>query len=129
MWCFIHNLIKYRLFYYLIKNYGQFIYRNSETEFSKDIDLKNKKVIIYGFGPYGEEKLVDLFHSSYIVGIYDQQYKKMSHHVKNPDKIIPNSFDFVVVTVMNENIRQAVIEFLKNKKVSSEQIIYLKYCL
>lgn len=96
------------------------------TVLSSDIE-NNKKIIIYGFGPYGEELFVNLFFKNRIVGIYDKDYKSKGIYIESPDKIDSSCFDFVIVTVMNENARKSIVDFLKKKNISEEKIILVNY--
>ena len=121
---FISNLKKYKLFFFQVKYFG-YTDANITTCFSRDIPI-GKKIIIYGFGPYGQEYFINCFSKYKIIDLYDLKYKKINKKIKNPNKINFKSFDYVIVTVMNINARKSVLHFLKYKQVSEEQIILIK---
>ncbi|WP_202107736.1 hypothetical protein [Succinivibrio dextrinosolvens] len=95
-------------------------------ELSRDIPI-NSKVCIYGFGPYGRAVLCDMFFFSKIVGIFDMVYSKNLNKILSPDKVTNCNFDFIIITVMNENGRRGVVNFLTNNKVSTDKIVFVNY--
>lgn len=120
------NLIKYNIFYFDTKFFGDYSDLNISTYLSKQIE--NKKIIIYGFGPYGEEYFVKLFDKNRIMGIYDKNYALMeNNYIESPYNISKNDFDYVIVTVMNQRARSSIINFLIEKGVAEKKIVFVEY--
>ncbi|SFS90658.1 hypothetical protein SAMN02910357_02506 [Succinivibrio dextrinosolvens] len=124
---FFYNLFKYRFFFIETKLLVTFCDQNAKTFLSNNID-KNKKIVIYGFGPYGEEYFVNFFCDYRIIGVYDADYAEFnSRFIFNPEIINRASFDYVVITVMNPETRKSIVNFLLKKGISKEKIVYINY--
>lgn len=123
---FVSNLKKYKLFYFEIKYLSDFCDDNQCTVLSKKIDF-GKKIVIYGFGPYGQEYFVKLFSSFNIIDIYDKNFAYMEGKISDPEEMSSIEFDYVIVSVMNIEARKSVISFLKNKKIDDDKIVFINY--
>ena len=123
---FIFNLTKYNFFYYKTRLFGSYFINNEYTELSQKID-DYKKLLIYGFGPYGEEYFVKLFYKNKIIGICDINYELLNEHIMSPCTIKDISFDYVIVTVMDEKARKVVINNLLGMGISYEKIVLINY--
>lgn len=123
---FLSNLIKYKFFYFDTKYFGIYIDSNVPTSLSEQIG-RNKKIVIYGFGPYGEEYFVNLFDKHRILGVYDRNYELLGKYVESPESITRISFDYVIVTVMNERARKSVVNYLLEKGISENRIVFVEY--
>lgn len=123
---FIKNLIQYKFYYFKVKFFGEYFVNNERTILSKQIE-KNKNVIIYGFGPYGEEYFIYSFTRFRIKGLYDKNYKKMDIRIENPDLITNRSFDYIIVTVMEKKARESVVSFLLDKNIQKDKMIFVNY--
>ena len=123
---FLFNLIKYKLFYFDTKYFGDYSESNVPTSLSEEIGSR-KKIVIYGFGPYGEEYFVKLFDKYRILGVYDRNYDQLGKCVEPPDLITRNSFDYVIVTVMNERVRKSIVNFLLEKGITKNRIVFVEY--
>ncbi|SFS89217.1 hypothetical protein SAMN02910357_02431 [Succinivibrio dextrinosolvens] len=122
---FISNIKRFGCFYFKTKILGYGFKDNKSTKLSKVIE-KGKRISIYGFGPYGEELFVRLFSNNLIINIYDRDSYFMDEYVRSPQVINKDEFDYIVITVMNPNVRKALITFL-SEKISSNKIVYLEY--
>ena len=87
----------------------------------------HSKIIIYGFGPYGEYGFTDLFNSCEILDIYDMNFNNYGKKIKSPEFVNAHTFDYILVTVMNKDARNNVLKFLKNKGIDENKIIYIEY--
>ncbi|SFS90676.1 hypothetical protein SAMN02910357_02508 [Succinivibrio dextrinosolvens] len=123
---FIFNLKKYKLFYFEIKYLGGYTEVIKNTQLSRNIS-PGKRIYIYGFGPYGQEYFIKLFSLYKIIDIFDLNFKYIVGPISNPEIINSNSIDYVIVTVMNENAKNNVVNFLLNKGISLEKIIFVNY--
>lgn len=123
---FFFNIVKYRFFFFKTKCLSYFFNFTKPTVLSRDIEL-SKKIVIYGFGPYGEEIFVELFSKNRIEGVYDKKFEFFGSFVEDPNLINSKEFEYVVVTVMDDNTRKTVINFLKEKNIPEEKIIYVDY--
>lgn len=123
---FFSNFIRYRFFFFKTKFLSYFFNFTKPTILSRDIE-PSKKIVIYGFGPYGEDVFVELFSKNRIEGIYDKKFEVFGSFVKNPNLINSKEFEYVVVTVMDDNARKTVINFLKEKNIPEAKIIYVDY--
>jgi len=124
---FIHNYKKYGLLFFKIYFCGIFFHKK-KIIYSKKIE-KNKKISIYGFGPYGEKAFIYFFPRNDIVNIYDKKFYLKPLSV-SPIYDICNDiefFDYIIVTVMNYEMRKAVENFLKNRGVPERKIVYVNY--
>lgn len=126
--CFISNIKKYKKFYFEIKYLSDFSDEILNTFLSKKIH-SGKKVVIYGFGPYGQEYFVKLFYHFYIQDIYDKNFAYIVGPINDPNDICSTDFDYIIVTVMNVDARNSVISFLKNKKIDDDKIVLLNYSI
>lgn len=124
---FLYNIIKYKKFYYEIKFLGQYVEIKQKTSFSHPFE-DNKRILIYGFGPYGEELFVKQFCKSKIVGIVDRNFKIMGNYIEAPSCIDNYSFDYVVVTTMNSKAQAEIYRYLHNQhNIPKEKIVLLYY--
>lgn len=121
---FLVNIFKYKFFYFDTKYFGDYDL-NSPTTLSQQIK-KNKKVIIYGFGPYGEEYFLKFFDLYRIIGIYDRNFEQMDKYIESPEVICEKNFDYVIVTVMNKRARNSVVNFLLEKGISENKIVFIE---
>lgn len=123
---FFFNIVKYKKFYFEIKYLGEYA-KNDKTVLSKPLEF-NKKILIYGFGPYGEELFVKLFCKCVLVGVVDRNYKKMERYISDPSLVDHYSFDYVVVTAMNSKARKEIFDYLHlQHKIPEEKIVLLDY--
>lgn len=124
----IRNFKKYGFFFFKIFFCGSYFINEKKINYSKKIE-NNKKISIYGFGPYGEKTFLNFFLQNEIVNIYDMKFYLKPLCIKSPDDLCADVdfFDYIVVTVMNSDIRESVIEFLKTKGVPAEKIVYANY--
>lgn len=123
----INNYLKFHLFYHETKFLGDNFIYNKKWKLSQNIESGNK-IIIYGFGPYGQESFVKFFGEYYIAGIYDLKYKELGNFIESPDNIVNGKFDYVLITVMSNKVRNSVIDFLLSKGVTREKILYIINC-
>ena len=122
---FMKNLNKYKKFYYDERSFYNFNDNNKKTKLSLDIPL-GKEVVIYGFGPYGKDIFVNYFSNYKINGIYDKKKYKDEKVIKNPERGITEQFDYIIVTVMDDNARKEIGELLE-KSIPKEKIVYVDY--
>lgn len=115
------NVFKYLSLYVLTK----VVYSNDKIKqfvFSKEFDL-DSKICIYGFGPYGRSIFRKLFYYSDIAGIFDLSLNKFYRNILSPDDVCECTFDYIIVTVMNEDGKARVLRFLLENNVPAEKII------
>ena len=120
----IRNLIKYNLLYIESRILSFYSSIADSCYYSNKLPFFSR-IVIYGFGPYGEFAFVNLFKSHYIVDIFDLNNKKFGNKVKSPEFINKNDFDYVVVTVLNKVAQKDVYSFLKRKGIDDNKIIYV----
>ncbi len=96
--------------------------------YSSDI-IEGKKVAIYGFGPYGKIAFLDFISKNKITAIYDKNFISFHGNVSDPNDIDPNKFDYIILSVMNENAVTKIIDFFYEKKISKNKIIKIEYSI
>lgn len=122
---YLKNIIRYKFFYFETIYFAE-NNKLPQTTISKNIE-KGKKLIIYGFGPYGVEYFLKFIKKNQIIGIYDKNFECMDSDINNPEDIDVNSFDYVIVTVMNKELRKTAIEFLTKKGIPDNKFVYVLY--
>lgn len=121
-----------------LKSYGITLYFS--TLLSEDLDYVDKedyfysadipfgaRIAIYGFGPYGKCAFLDFFSKNEIVGIYDKNFEKYGKKVISPDKIKSDDFDFIILSVMNDNAVISICNFFKDINIPKEKIVKVNY--
>lgn len=122
---YICNIKKFYYLYIKTKLLGDY-YCNDVTRLSQKLE-RNKKVIIYGFGPYGEEYFIKLFNKCHILGVFDINYKQKGFQVRSPEFISDVMFDYVVITVMDEYAKQSLVDLFLKKGIALDKIIFVEY--
>jgi glycosyltransferase involved in cell wall biosynthesis len=100
-----------------------------ESIFPFRIISHNVKIAIYGAGAFGKRTVSAMEKMGYekpCIWI-DRNYDKISidgYEISNPDEIINNNFNFIIIAIENKEIIKDVREFLLNKGVSGNKIIW-----
>lgn len=91
---------------------------------------KNSKVVLYGAGKVGQSYYRQIQRACYcyLRGIYDSALKGQigEFRIQAPEDLDGESFDFVVISVLEEAIAKNIIKILKDNKISDEKIIWVK---
>lgn len=92
--------------------------------------VSGKKVILYGAGGFGIEvyKYIKRTGCCEITGWIDREYlsaDKRELPVEPPEKIYEKPYDYILLTILNEQVAKAVKEELCKNGISSEQIQYI----
>lgn len=91
----------------------------------------DKKVILYGAGGFGIEvyKYIRKTGCCEIVGWVDREHAsedKRELPLESPEGICAKSFDYVLITILNEQAAKRIKEELEKKGVPSEKIWYIE---
>ena len=89
----------------------------------------NSRVIIYGAGKVGQSYYKQLLQSGYadIVAWVDRDYKKIQSiydcDISAPNIIEKDTYDYVVIAILDENIKRRVHDWLRKNGVREEKIV------
>ena len=101
-----------------------------EWIYNKDIELnRTTKVIIYGAGSVGSNFYKYAKDNFELVVWVDQNYFdiKKDVEVSNPNVISElKTYDYVIITVIDETVQKKIKSFLESMGVNSEKIVCIK---
>lgn len=91
--------------------------------------LDNCNVILYGAGGYGKRvyaKILEYHNACKVVGWVDKDYKKIGFPVQSPNSILNEDYDYILITIGDENIQKIVKKNLCEMNICEEKILTLE---
>ncbi len=89
--------------------------------------LLNKKIVIYGAGQLGRVVYQTYFELCNIVGWVDQNYRAISDticmEIQPPEVIRKIDFDYIVITVKEDNTKREILQLLLDMGVKPQMIV------
>lgn len=95
--------------------------------------IRGKKVILYGFGTYGQHFYNRINNSNFLqeIKISDdnwQNNENLGINIENIDSLIKQyNYDYILITYVNEKYSNSIKKFLINRKVEESKILQIPY--
>ncbi|MBD5550026.1 MAG: glycosyltransferase [Lachnospiraceae bacterium] len=92
-------------------------------------NIENGKVIIYGAGNIGKIAYLELAEKNEIAAWVDKLYRQLPamfcEKVTSPEEIQKLDYDYIILAVKKETLRQEITEELKNYCIAEEKLLYI----
>lgn len=90
-------------------------------------EIRGKRIIIYGAGNYGKMLYGRIWETGVcrVVGWVDQKYEVLGYPVQSPKVVEDLSYDYILISIMNDCIVDEVIQFLADMGVEQKRILTL----
>lgn len=95
--------------------------------------IRGKKVILYGFGTYGQHLYNRINNSNFLqeIRISDSNWKNNENigiSIENIDSLIKQyNYDYILIAYMNEKYSNNIKKFLINRKIEESKILQIPY--
>lgn len=91
---------------------------------------KNSKIVLYGAGKVGQSYYVQIQKACYcyLIGIYDSAASGNlgPFAIQRPEQLVGETFDYVVIAVLQESLAKNIIKTLKDKGIPRKKIVWEK---
>lgn len=122
--------IKYYFWFVLLLRQFENLQSNEEL-FPYTQNVLGKKVILYGAGGLGVEvyKYIEKTSCCKIVCWVDREYAELDKRelpLDSPQKVYVESYDYILITILNERIAKSIKDELKRNGVAQEKILHIE---
>ena len=92
--------------------------------------IKKKKIVVYGAGKMGKRLFAKISQQNKVVSWVDENAEFLpwmyATHIVKLKALDNDSFDYVIILIKNESVRNQIIKSLNAMNINENQILYLK---
>ena len=119
----------YFWFVLLLRQFESF--QSKDNLFPYNQNFFGKRVILYGAGGFGIEvyKYIDKTSCCKIVSWVDREYAEMDKRrlpLDSPQKVYVESYDYILITILNEHVAKSIKDALEEGGIAQEKILYIE---